>query len=146
MSASIVVLKTGEQLICELKEAFDGEGEERKGICLVMIHPYILELVKVENLDNPEQDLQVRFSKWVPYAIDTQFKIPYDTVTAIGTPDSGLERAYFAKVEQVTGIPPEAIDQPVATSPVEVVADGQGPTNIDLQQQEIQKAVSGFAS
>lgn len=30
MSASIVVLKTGEQIICELKEAFDGEGEDKK--------------------------------------------------------------------------------------------------------------------
>lgn len=144
MSTSIVILKTGEQIICELKEAFEGEGEERKGICLVMIHPYILELVKVQNLDNPEQDLQVRFSKWCPYAVDTQYKIPYDTVTAIGTPDSGLERAYLAKVEQVTGIPPEVIDQEVAT-PVqaEVYPSTGGPSNIDLQQREIQQAING---
>lgn len=102
MSASIVVLKTGEQIICELKEAFDGEGEDKKGICLVMVHPYTLKLIEVSNPDQPEQDLQVKFSRWCPYSIDTQFRIPYDAVTAMGVPDSGLERAYIAKVEQVT--------------------------------------------
>ena len=144
MSASIVVLKTGEQIICELKEAFEGEGEDRKGICLVMIHPYSLELVQVNNIENPEQDLQVKFSKWIPYAIDSQYKIPYDSVTAIGTPDSGLERAYLQKVEQVTGgVPPEQIQQAseeaAAINP-EVLAP-EGSSNVEQQQRAVQEAI-----
>lgn len=101
MNSSIVILKSGEQIICELKEAYEGEGEDKKSVCLVMIHPYVLQLVQVNNQDNPQQDLQVKFSRWCPYAVDSQFRIPYDSVVAIGSPDAGLEQAYVAKVEQV---------------------------------------------
>ena len=142
--ASIVVMKTGEQIICELKEAFEGEGDERKGVCLVMIHPYILELVQVSNVENPEQDLQVKFSKWIPYAVDTQYKIPYDVVTAIGTPDSGLERAYAAKVEAVTAVPPEQIQQAseeAATINPEVISPDGSSTNIQEQQRAVEEAI-----
>lgn len=100
VNPSIVVLKTGEKLITVLQEAFEGEGDNQKGICLVMSHPYELYLIGVNNQENPEQDLQVKFSKWCPYSIDTQYRIPYDGVLAIGQPDPGLAQAYLAKVEQ----------------------------------------------
>jgi len=145
MANSIVILKTGEQIICELKEAFEGEGEERKGICLVMVHPYILELVKVDNPEDPMQDLQVKFSRWCPYSIDTQFRIPYDVVTGIGAPDSGLEEAYIRKVEAVTVIPPDAIAPPEEVQQIineEFSQDGDSPTNDQLQQIEVQNAIN----
>jgi hypothetical protein len=106
-----------------LKEVFEeGEGEEKKGICLLMIHPYVLSLISVENSDNPQQDLQVKFSKWCPYSISTQFKIPYDSVMAIGACDPGLGAAYLNKVEQV-----------------EETLNGK---NVQLQQEEIQNVIN----
>ena len=99
LNPSIVVLKTGEKLITILQEVFEGDGEERKGVCLVMNYPYQLELLKVDNEENPEQDLQVKYSKWCPYSIDSTFRIPYDGILTIGTPDPGLSQAYNAKVE-----------------------------------------------
>ncbi len=95
---SIVILKTGEQIICDLKEVFDGEGDQRKGVCLLMVHPHVLSLVENTRKKNP--DLQVKFTKWCPYSTDVQFKIPYDTVMAIGTSDTGLSEAYMGKVTQ----------------------------------------------
>lgn len=100
-NASIVIMKTGTQIICDLKEVFDGEGEDKKGVCLLMLHPYELSLISVNGEDDA-QDLQVKFSRWCPYSVDYQFKIPYNSVTAIGIPDSGLEQAYRVKIEQVT--------------------------------------------
>jgi hypothetical protein len=100
INPSVVILKTGEKLITVLQEVFEGEGENRRGICLLMNYPYELSLISVNNAENPEQDLQVKFSKWCPYSIDTQYKIPYDVVLAIGQPDLGLSGAYQAKVEQ----------------------------------------------
>ncbi len=120
LNPSVVVLKTGEKLITVLQEAFEGEGEDQKGICLVMNHPYELSLIGVNNQENPEQDLQVKFSKWCPYAVDIQFRIPYDSVLAIGQPDPGLAVAYQAKVEQY-----EQITQ-----------------NTKLQQEEIEKVIN----
>ena len=44
MAVSVVTLKTGDRVITELKELFDEEGKDRKGICLLMEEPYILSL------------------------------------------------------------------------------------------------------
>jgi hypothetical protein len=120
---SIAILKTGEKLITFLQEVFEGEGENRKGICLVMNHPYELKLIEVGNIENPEQDLQVKFSKWCPYSTDVQFRIPYDGILAIGQPDPGLAMAYQAKVEQVEKI----LEQT---------------ENAKLQQEEIEKVIN----
>jgi hypothetical protein len=120
---SIVILKTGEKLITLLQEAFEGDGEDRKGICLVFTHPYTLSLVEVSNTDNPEQDLQVKFSKWCPYSTDVQYKIPYDGVLAIGQPDPGLSVAYQSKIEQAEKIIEET-------------------ENARLQQEEIRKVIN----
>ena len=100
LSPSIVVLKSGEKLISFLQEAFEGGGEDKKGICLVMSYPYELSLINVEATESsPEMDLQVKYSKWCPYAQDVSYRIPYDSVMTIGTPDPGLAGAYIAKVE-----------------------------------------------
>jgi hypothetical protein len=100
-NASIVILKTGSQIICSLKELFDGEEDNKKGVCLLMIHPYELSLVSVNGRED-QQDLQVKFSRWCPYSSDYQFKIPYDSVMAVGVVDPNLEQAYNTKIEQVT--------------------------------------------
>lgn len=110
-NASIVVLKTGTQLICDLKEIFDGEGDDKRGVCLLMVHPYELSLVPPKGKSS-KQDLQVKFSKWCPYSTDYQYKIPYDSVMAIGASEAGLEEAYRAKIAQIT----EAINQNIAFS------------------------------
>lgn len=102
-TASIVILKIGTQIICDLKEVFDGEEENKKGICLLMIHPYELSLINSPQ-ENISQDLQVKFSKWCPYSVDYQYKIPYDSVMAIGVCDTGLEKVYRNKIEELTEI------------------------------------------
>jgi hypothetical protein len=122
-NASIVIMKTGSQIICDLKEIFDSEGEDKKGICLLMIHPYELSLISVGGEDGT-QDLQVKFSRWCPYSVDYQFKIPYDSITAIGAPDSGLEQAYRLKIEQVTqAMNQNAVSQQEEAINPEVIAD-----------------------
>lgn len=100
LNPSIVILQTGEKLITFLQEVFEGEDEERKGVCLVMNYPYELDLVSVPTTDDIEKDLQVKFSKWCPYALDSSYRIAYSGVLTIGTPDPGLASAYEAKVKQ----------------------------------------------
>jgi len=104
LNPSVVVLKTGEKLITILQEVYEGEGEDRKGICLLMNYPYELSLISSPNMEDPDKDLQVKFSKWCPYATDTSFRIPYDGILTIGAPDPGLTQAYMAKVEVVKQI------------------------------------------
>lgn len=103
LNPSVVVLKTGEKLITILQEVFEGEGDEKKGICLLMNYPYELSLISSPNEENPDKDLQVKFSKWCPYATDSSFRVPYDSILTIGAPDPGLTGAYMAKVDASKG-------------------------------------------
>jgi len=103
MAVSIITLKTGDRIITDLKEAFEGDGDDKKGICLIMDEPYVLNLDGATPQYLTEQhgmEYQVRFSKWNPYSPDTMFKIPYDCVMTISNPEPGLENAYQQKIEQ----------------------------------------------
>lgn len=103
MKSTIVVLKSGETVITNLQEVYSGEGDDKKGICLMMNYPYRV-AIRVDDskkkAKNNQPEVQVEFSKWCPFSVDTQFKIPYDGVLAIGAPEPGLEEAYKLKVEQ----------------------------------------------
>jgi hypothetical protein len=104
MSIKITTLKTGDILISELKEVYDGEGEDRKGICLLIERPYVLTLVNAAPqymVEEAGAELQVKFSKWNPYSSDSQFKLPYDAVMTIGEPEEGLKEAYVRKIAEV---------------------------------------------
>ena len=98
MAIAIAVLQTGERVITELQEVREDNKEDGKPICLMFVRPYILNTESVSNEAN--QEVQVRFSKWLPYSSDTQFKIPFSSVMAVGTADAGLGQAYTNTVQQ----------------------------------------------
>lgn len=107
MAVSIITLKTGDRIITDLKEAYEGEGEDKRGICLIMDEPYILNLdgTTPQYLTEAHgMEYQVRFSKWNPYSPDTMFKIPYDCVMTISNPEPGLQKAYESKLNEKTEI------------------------------------------
>ena len=98
MAIAIAVLQTGERVITELQEVREDNKEDGKPICLMFVRPYTLNTESVSNEAN--QEVQVRFSKWLPYSSDTQFKIPFASVMAVGTADPGLGQAYTNTVQQ----------------------------------------------
>ena len=103
MAVSVITLKTGDRIITDLKEAYDGEGDDKKGICLIMEEPYVLNLdgTTPQYLTEAHgMEYQVRFSKWNPYSPDTMFKVPYDCVMTISNPEPGLQKAYESKLTQ----------------------------------------------
>lgn len=103
MAVSILTLKTGDRIIAELKEIFDGEGEDKRGVCLLMEEPYVLNLDGSQPQYLTEQygmEYQIKFSKWNPYSSDWQYKIPYDSVMTISNPEPGLQEAYENKIKE----------------------------------------------
>ena len=105
MANAIVVLNaTGEKIICDLQEVREENKEDGKPVCLVMIRPYTLQIEKSEEPGPNGQDVQVRFNKWLPYSADTQFKIPFAAVLAVGSVDAGLEQAYAQTVAQAVAV------------------------------------------
>ena len=114
MAIAIAVLQTGERVITELQEVREDNKEDGKPICLMFVRPYILNTESVSNDAN--QEVQVRFSKWLPYSSDTQFKIPFASVLAVGTADPGLGQAYNNTVQQAVAAEDAARGQtPVVT-------------------------------
>ena len=103
MAVSILTLKTGDRVNAELKEIFDGEGDDKRGVCLLMEEPYVLNLEG----GNPQylteeygMEYQIKFSKWNPYSSDWQFKMPYDCIMTISNPEPGLQEAYENKITE----------------------------------------------
>jgi len=131
MANAIVVLNaTGEKIICDLQEVREDNKEDGKPVCLVMIRPYTLQIEKSEEPGPNGQDVQVRFNKWLPYSADTQFKIPFAAVLAVGTVDAGLEQAYAQTVAQAIAVEEAQVEAAAAAAetgfvPSEEVPDAE---------------------
>lgn len=97
--ASIVTLKTGQSIICEVNEIYQGENEERRGVGLQLKDPFVLDLYENPEAENPEERSKVRFSRWNPFTLERMFRVPYDAVIAVSAPDPNLETAFAEKVE-----------------------------------------------
>jgi hypothetical protein len=145
MAEQIIVFKSGERVISDLQEVFEGEDEDRRGICLLMKNPYILELVTAGDVDAPN-DLQVKFSKWCPYSVDYQFRVPYDSILAIGEPDTGLAQAYRNKISSLVATQEAGVPEAPPT-PAEAIESGwkEGVVNPNMEAQltEIRKNTGG---
>jgi len=137
MAEQIIVFKNGERVITTLQEVFNEEGEEKRGICLLMVHPYVLNLIEVDTEGESEMNLQVKFSKWCPYSVDHQFRVPYDAVLAIGEPDTGLLGAYKAKVDAMTATKEGEIPQ---------WTEGQSNPNMEAQKALVNEAIGGYTT
>ena len=134
MAIAIAVLQTGERVITELQEVREENKEDGKPICLMFVRPYILNTESVSNEAN--QEVQVRFSKWLPYSSDTQFKIPFSSVMAVGTADPGLAQAYNNTVQQAVAAedaaraeqtpPPEEVSADTGMVPAEDTSPPEG--------------------
>ena len=103
MAVQVVTFKTGDRVITDLKEIFDGEGDNQKGVCLLMEEPYILDMVGEQPqyiTEEYQMEYKVKFSKWNPYSPDWQYKIPYDCVMTISEPEPQLQKNYELKIAQ----------------------------------------------
>ena len=136
MAEQIIVFKNGERVITTLQEVYEGEGDDKRGVCLLMTHPYILDLIEIPNADS-EMNLQVKFSKWCPYSVDFQFRVPYDAVLAIGEPDTGLLNAYRGKIASVEVTNNDDIPE---------WKEGESNPNIEAQQALIKEATGNYTT
>jgi hypothetical protein len=130
MAESIVVFHSGERVITDLQEQRENNDPEGKPLCFVMVRPYILSVEKTVG-DPASQEVQVRFTKWLPYAIDKQFRVAFNTFIAIGTPDEGLVEAYRQTVAQAEAAESQATRTEVSAEtgfvPTESTEDAETP-------------------
>lgn len=90
MIPKIIATKNGEKLIAVVGEFTD--PETNKGLGFVFRCPYVLSMTP-----NGDGQFSVNFTKWIPYATDIQYKVPYDVVAAIGDPEPDIANIYIEK-------------------------------------------------
>lgn len=129
MTVKVMLLKSGEDVICDAREIMDTEN---KGIVAYHLsNPFVMQLtaeesdeLQVEGEEAPRTKYSVRYTHWAPLSKQRAFVIPADYLVTIYDPHDNILRDYCAKnninleEEQSPTAPPEEV---VPESPVEVV-------------------------
>ncbi len=98
MSIKLVILKSGENIISDVKELLSDNK-----VCLYLFtKPHVVELEKnfllVEENQTPKGDVNVILSPWIVLAKDSQIPVPIDWVVTILDPIESLKEMYEEKV------------------------------------------------
>jgi hypothetical protein len=100
MSIKLVVLKTGENLISEVKELI---SEEK--VCgylfenpfkVKVINPVVLS--STESVDVTQEEISISVSRWIELTNETKIPVSFDTVIAIVEPLESLKNFYMEKI------------------------------------------------
>jgi hypothetical protein len=92
----LILTRTGEQIISGIKDYLDEEG---KPVCYVLISPYVLTLIPSEEVDDNEQPVsfKINYKKWMPCSNDIEYKVPYDFIATIATPDDQILQSFLSR-------------------------------------------------
>ena len=100
MSIKLTLLKTGEQLISEMKELV-AEGEENPQAYL-FDNPHVVtikeqELITEDNIPEQDYGINVSLVPWIILSKDKQIVLPTDTVLTVVEPIDSLKQMYEEK-------------------------------------------------
>ncbi len=95
MTVKLALLKSGEQVISDIKELVD---ENQKVISLVFENPYVVQFLTAELLyeeaSNQGTDHKVSFHPWIPLSSDKTIPVSSDWVISIIEPLEWIKRSY----------------------------------------------------
>ena len=112
MSIKLAILKSGEQVIADIKEYVD---DTQRVISLLFANPYIVRFLTPELLmegvvETPEVTVshKVSFSPWIVMSEDKSMTVPVDWVVTIVEPIDWVKKSYEEKMNQsLEGVPTE---------------------------------------
>jgi hypothetical protein len=105
MSIKLAILKSGEQVIADIKEYVD---ETQRVVSLLFSNPYIVRFLTPELLvegviENEESTVshKVSFSPWIVISEDTSMTVPVDWVVTVVEPIGWVKKSYEEKMNQI---------------------------------------------
>jgi hypothetical protein len=108
MSVKLVVFKTGEQIICDIKEGFDvitdpQTGEEhQKMITYLLEKPCSISVngrYSISNEDGDKKDhMSISLTPWPRFSEDTIIPVMPSFVVAVTNPTTGLKEMYMRQI------------------------------------------------
>lgn len=103
MAIKLAVLKSGEDIIADIKEVVD-KDDPTKEIGLVFINPYVVtihqpEVITLsESIQSTEKTADIVFSKWIPLSKDDEMFVSHDWVVTIVNPHDDILNSYVKKI------------------------------------------------
>ena len=102
MSIKITVLKTGEQLISDMKELMAEGQEHAQAYLLDNPHTYEInekQFITEEEKEGGDYGIDVSLLPWIILSKDSQMIIPVDSVLTVVEPVDALTKLYQDKID-----------------------------------------------
>lgn len=97
MSIKIALLKSNEEVICDMKEVIT---DENKLAFYSFKHPYVVK-IESRNYDDEDEDTRrysISYTPWIILTEDREFLINPDWVVTVYNPDPDIELSYTEKI------------------------------------------------
>ena len=98
MTVKLAVLKSGEDVIADIKEMVVGENENQKLIGYFFDKPCVAKLLKTNKSTDDSKSFEVSIFPWCPMSKDTSIPIPLDWVVTLVEPIDKLKEMYESNV------------------------------------------------
>ena len=105
MTVKLLLLKSGEDLISDIKEMVFGEDEEKRVVGYYLTRPCIVKMISPNLLTEGNEDkgpqkmgYQVQLHPWMPLTTDEKIPVPSDWVVTMVTPTEKLKQMYVEDV------------------------------------------------
>lgn len=103
MTIKLMLLKSGEDLIADIREMVVGENEERRVIGYYLTRPCIVKMLganhSTEETDGAKKSgFQVSLYPWMPLSADNEIPIPADWMVTMVEPTAKLKEMYITDV------------------------------------------------
>jgi hypothetical protein len=92
MSIKIALLKSNEEVICDMKEVLSGD----RLVSYCFTKPYVVTIT--DKLRGKEKSYKLSFTPWIILSEDTEFYINPDWVVSIYNPVNEVEESYLENV------------------------------------------------
>ena len=120
MSIKLAILKSGEDVVADIKEYVDEEGNV---VALIFENPVAVKLFSNKSVVDADKsdELSVSFTTWIPLSADTTIPVDKDWVVTIVEPVDAVKKSYE---ERMNGRRTSA------------TADGRTDSNADLSDEQ----------
>ena len=102
MSVKLLLLKSGDQIISDVKEIVRNEGESRvvEGYLLSKPHKILATkpVVLTENF-NDERNVEITLSPWILLTEDKEMTVPKEWIITIVNPIESITKMYQEKID-----------------------------------------------
>lgn len=104
MTIKLAILKSGEDVIADIKEIVS--SEDNKTISYVFNNPYTVKLISQQMLveETNSGEYSISFFPWIPLSSDTEIYVNTDWVVSIVEPTEGVKSSYEEKMNGRNGL------------------------------------------